>query len=48
MSGAESGDMWVHLMSLERTGLLRLWPEGREVAFYDVSGATNLIKGAAV
>jgi hypothetical protein len=32
----ESGDVWVFVTSLERTGFLRLSSEGREVGFYDV------------
>jgi len=43
LSVAESGDIWVYLMSVERTGLLRLSVEGREIAFYDVDADFDML-----
>ncbi|MGD8277533.1 MAG: hypothetical protein PVH00_05880 [Gemmatimonadota bacterium] len=32
----ESGDIWLYVMSNERTGFLRLTPLGREIGFFDL------------
>ena len=39
----ESGDVWVNLLSQERTGLLRLSASGREKGFYTVEASFDLL-----
>jgi len=43
LSVAESGDIWVYLVSVEWTGFLRLSAEGREIAFYDVDADFDML-----
>lgn len=43
LSVAASGDIWVYVMSVERTGLLRLSAEGQEVAFYDLDAGFDVL-----
>ncbi len=38
----ESGLIWIHLMSQERTGLVCLAPTGEELGFYEVEGEFDL------
>ena len=35
--------IWVYLVTAERTGLLRLSVEGREIAFYDVDADFDML-----
>jgi hypothetical protein len=39
----ESGDVWLYIMSQERTGLLRLSATGRETGFYAVAADFDLV-----
>ena len=38
-----SGDIWLYLMSQERTGFLRLSPQGRETGFFTVEADFDLL-----
>jgi len=40
---AASGEVWLYVTSRERTGLLRLSPEGRETGFYTVEAEFDLL-----
>jgi hypothetical protein len=40
---AESGDVWLYVMSQERTGMLRLSVPGRETGLYTVDADFDLL-----
>lgn len=43
LSVADTGDIWVYVMSVERTGLLRLSPNGREIGFYTMEADLDML-----